>query len=85
MTEPANSPVFIVTGASRGIGQAIVQELLRHGARVLGVARKPDISSPMLVQASTGSCHYLQADVTVQSDHLRIIKKAKDLFGRIED
>ena len=84
MTEPANSPVFIVTGATRGIGQAIVQELLRRGARVLGVARKPDISSPMLAQASTGSCHYLQADVTVESDRVRIIEKTRDLFGRID-
>ena len=84
MKGPANSPVFIVTGASRGIGQAIVQELLRRGARVLGVARKPDISSPGLVQASAGNYQYLQADVTVESDHLRIIGKAKDLFGRID-
>lgn len=84
MTEPVNSPVFIVTGASRGIGRAIVQELLRRGARVLGVARKPDMSSPMLVQASTGNCQYLQADVTVESDHVRIVEKTKDLFGRID-
>jgi Tropinone reductase 1 len=84
MTGPANSPVFIVTGASRGIGQAIVQELRRRGTRVLGVARKPDISLPTLVQASTGSCHYQQADVTVEKDRFRIIEKAKDLFGRID-
>jgi NADP-dependent 3-hydroxy acid dehydrogenase YdfG len=71
MNETAISPVFIVTGASRGIGHAIVQELLRRGARVLGVARKPNMSSQMLVQASTGNCHYLQADVTVESDRLR--------------
>ncbi|HYY29060.1 MAG TPA: SDR family NAD(P)-dependent oxidoreductase, partial [Chthoniobacterales bacterium] len=43
MNETAISPVFIVTGASRGIGHAIVQELLRRGARVLGVARKPNM------------------------------------------
>ncbi len=84
MTEIAISHVFIVTGASRGIGHAIVQELLRRGARVLGAARKPDMSSAMLVKASTGNCHYLQADVTVESDRLRIIEKTKDLFGRID-
>jgi tropinone reductase I len=84
MTETVISPVFIVTGASRGIGHAIVRELLRRGARVLGAARNPDTSSAMLVTASTGNCHYLQADVTVETDRLRIIEKAKDLFGRID-
>jgi NAD(P)-dependent dehydrogenase (short-subunit alcohol dehydrogenase family) len=34
-SEPPTSRVFIVTGASRGIGQAIVEELIRRGARVL--------------------------------------------------
>ena len=38
-SEPPTSRAFIVTGASRGIGQAIVEELIRRGARVLGVAR----------------------------------------------
>jgi tropinone reductase I len=84
MTETAISPVFIVTGASRGIGQAIVQELLRRGARVLGVARKPDMSPPMVVQASIGNCHYLQADITVEKDRFRIIEKTRELFGRID-
>ncbi|MBV8213203.1 MAG: SDR family oxidoreductase [Verrucomicrobia bacterium] len=84
MTETAVSPVFIVTGASRGIGYAIVQELLRRGARVLGAARNPDTASAILVKASSGNCHYLQADITVETDRLRIIEKAKDLFGRID-
>jgi NAD(P)-dependent dehydrogenase (short-subunit alcohol dehydrogenase family) len=38
MTERTSSPVFIVTGASRGIGQAMVRELLYRGARGLRVA-----------------------------------------------
>ncbi|MBV8329745.1 MAG: SDR family oxidoreductase [Verrucomicrobia bacterium] len=84
MTETAISPVFIVTGASRGIGHAIVQELRRRGARVLGAARNPDTSSSILVKGSTGNCHYLQADISIESDRLRIIEKAKDLFGRID-
>ena len=37
----ASSSVFNITGASRGFGNTIVEELLRRGARVLGAVRKP--------------------------------------------
>jgi NAD(P)-dependent dehydrogenase (short-subunit alcohol dehydrogenase family) len=39
MSESATSPAFALTGASQGIGNAIVRELLRRGVRVLGTAR----------------------------------------------
>ncbi|MBV8417668.1 MAG: SDR family oxidoreductase [Verrucomicrobia bacterium] len=84
MTETEISPVFIVTGATRGIGHAIVQELLCRDARVVGAARSPDASSAKLVKASSENCHYLQADITVETDRLRIIETAKELFGRID-
>jgi NAD(P)-dependent dehydrogenase (short-subunit alcohol dehydrogenase family) len=84
MSEFARRPAFIVTGASRGIGDAIVQELLRRGARVLGAARNPDASSARQAEAASGNCHYLRADVTIEADRIRIIETAKRLFGRID-
>lgn len=33
---------FIVTGASRGLGRAIAEQLLQPGHRVLAIARRPD-------------------------------------------
>jgi tropinone reductase I len=83
-SESATSPALIVTGASRGIGEAIVQELLRRGVRVLGVARNFDASSVLQAEATFGNCHYLRADVTTEADRLTIVETAKRLFGQID-
>ena len=45
MIESASASVFNITGAGRGIGNAIVQELLRRGAQVLGGIRKSNGAS----------------------------------------
>jgi Tropinone reductase 1 len=83
-SESATSPALIVTGASRGIGEAIVQELLRRGVRVLGVARNFEASSVLQAEATSGNCHYLRADVTAEADRLTIVETAKRLFGQID-
>ena len=42
----AATPVTLVTGATRGIGRAIVDMLLARGDAVVGIARQPDPSFP---------------------------------------
>ena len=81
MSSESATPALIVTGASRGIGQAIVQELIRRGARVLGVARNLDTS---FAPSEEANCSYIQADVSVEADRAKIIETAKRLFNRID-
>ena len=67
----------IVSGASRGIGNAIVREYLREGAIVYGVSRKEADNRAELEEAgkaSGGAYHWRQVDVTREEE----ITKAVD-------
>jgi len=50
-----------VTGASRGIGQALVRELAREGARVILVARSADILEAVRRQMAAPEIHRIVA------------------------
>jgi NAD(P)-dependent dehydrogenase (short-subunit alcohol dehydrogenase family) len=66
----------LVTGGTRGIGEAIVKRLLRGGATVLATART--------IPAGGGPEQFMQADVStrVGADHL--IKTTLDRLGGLE-
>ncbi|MEJ8756531.1 SDR family oxidoreductase [Pontibacter sp. H259] len=53
----------IVTGGSKGIGEATVKELLALGAEVIAVARNTD-TLDTLAKSITGNLHTLAADVS---------------------
>jgi 3-oxoacyl-[acyl-carrier protein] reductase len=61
----------IVTGGSRGIGNAIVAEFLREGATVHALSRKPaenQAELEALAAASGGAVRWRAADVTDEDD-----------------
>lgn len=64
---------FIVTGSSRGIGEAVAKKLLDDGNIVLGISRKPSGS------LTAGSYHHLPFDLTETSRLERIIEKAGEI------
>jgi NAD(P)-dependent dehydrogenase (short-subunit alcohol dehydrogenase family) len=63
----------VVTGGSRGIGQAIVERLTEEGADVLVV----DLEAP-------AGAAYFRADVTRQDDFERMIAEAEHRFGGLD-
>jgi 3-oxoacyl-[acyl-carrier protein] reductase len=67
----------LVTGASRGIGRAIVQELARAGARVVLGYRSGGDEAQALAQELDGRA--VQADVSSAEDAKRLVEEAGDL------
>ncbi|CAE6435568.1 unnamed protein product [Rhizoctonia solani] len=81
----SNSPVIIVTGASRGIGLAVVGALLKsYKARVITLSRTrtPEISA--LASEHQGSLEILEGDVTQEQSARSAVDLAQSKFGRLD-
>lgn len=76
------TPVWLITGASRGFGKAFAQAALDHGCRVAAGARKPEA-----VQAAFGESEQLlpvKLDVTNQSEIKEAVNQVIKEFGHID-
>ncbi|QEH33434.1 Rhamnolipids biosynthesis 3-oxoacyl-[acyl-carrier-protein] reductase [Aquisphaera giovannonii] len=69
--------VCVVTGASTGIGYVTARELVRDGARVIGVGRSPERceSAARRIREETGSgaIDFLIADLSSQAEIRRLV------------
>jgi NAD(P)-dependent dehydrogenase (short-subunit alcohol dehydrogenase family) len=75
--------VAIVTGASRGIGEAIARCFVASGAKVVLAARK--IEGLHQVAASIGeAAHAVAAHTGKEEDCKRIVSEAVDHFGAVD-
>jgi 3-oxoacyl-[acyl-carrier protein] reductase len=75
----------IITGAGRGIGQAIAKKFLLEGARVLICDIVPDrLEQTALELAAFGEVHSLVGDVSRSDFCDAVVQKAIKVFGRID-
>jgi 3-oxoacyl-[acyl-carrier protein] reductase len=74
----------IITGAGRGIGQAIAKKFLLEGARVLLCDIVPDrLEQTVLELAALGEVHGLVGDVSRADFCDAVVQKALNAFGEI--
>lgn len=77
----SNEQVWFITGASRGFGRALVEDLLQRGDKVVATMRKTENIS---FHASSENLLILPLDVTDEMQSKEAAKKAVDYFGRID-
>jgi NAD(P)-dependent dehydrogenase (short-subunit alcohol dehydrogenase family) len=74
-------PVAIVTGASGGIGQGLVQALLKRNYCVVGTSRKISTSKEF---AANQNLLLIDGDIGKKETAVRVAQAAIDKFGRID-
>nr|CAD7264407.1 unnamed protein product [Timema shepardi] len=78
--------VALVTGASAGIGAAIVRELVKNGLIVVGLARRAELVEELSAElkGSPGKLHALKGDASKEEDILAAFDWIKKNLGRID-
>ena len=70
----------VITGASGGIGQALVSALLAEGAQLLLVGREPE-ALQALAQTQSGKVQVVQADIRERSGREAVVAAAQRFGG----
>lgn len=101
MSEPTINPngtlagrVAVVTGASRGIGEAIARRLAMEGAKVVVSARTVEQSEHPLpgtitdtvarIRAAGGEAHAVKCDISKPEERAHLIEEAAGTYGPID-
>ena len=79
--------VAVVTGSSRGIGKAIVEQMAEHGAQVVVSSRKAgpcDEVAAAINAKHPGAAIAVPANISSKDDLQRLVDEAKKAFGKID-
>ncbi|KAB7503568.1 putative oxidoreductase [Armadillidium nasatum] len=78
--------VALVTGASSGIGAAICEDLVKHGMKVVGAARRIEKMQELgeKLKNEKGTFLPVQCDVTKDEDIYNLFDKIKETFGGVD-
>jgi citronellol/citronellal dehydrogenase len=86
--------VAVITGASRGIGEAIAYRYAQEGAKVIVSARTVEDGDHALpgsinsvvkrITDAGGEAHAVRADLAVEEHRTNLVKEAEDTFGSVD-
>lgn len=83
MTKEFHNKVFIITGASSGIGKATALMAAERGAKVSFVARRAKELKTLTSSLEPTHVEVIGADVTKEEDRQRIVNQTVSRFGGI--
>lgn len=86
MAKRFENRVVVVTGSSRGIGQAIAAAFAREGAKVVGLARSDQSETTSLCKKAGGAFECMEYDAlgAGAASSQALVEKIADRFGRID-
>ena len=76
--------VAIVTGATSGIGRRTVERFVEEGAQVVFCGRRSALGAELEKTVGRERSRFVQADVTLEADMLRVIETCVQAFGRVD-
>lgn len=78
--------VALVTGAARGLGEAVMRTLCRSGAQVVGCDIRDELLQRVTddIVAGGGTAHPVRADVTLHDDVERLVDRVVERHGRLD-
>lgn len=81
-----NNTLALVTGSSRGIGEAIAKDFAKSGAEVVVTARKIESAEPVAsaIRENGGKAHAVAYDATLPSASKELASYIKSEFGRLD-
>lgn len=78
--------VAIITGATKGIGEACAHEFAKEGAKVVVVGRTKELGNKVVadIQANGGTAMYVEVDISQKAEVDAMVAKVVDIYDTID-